>query len=436
MKNHSHSHSHGTEVKNIEKLSSTRVKLSIEFDQKTVQKEESATTQRYLQVAKIPGFRPGKAPIDIIQSKYGEEIKKEVISHLLDCGVNEALEKTKLWPLDKPKVHIKAIPHVENSKTFSFEVEFDVKPEITLKKYKEISLKNKKTEVTDKDIENVLTKIQERYTTLEPSTETSVKKGLFAVTELSYHIPAKPERKEEPKIFNLEVGSTTLLPELDEALSNMKVGDKKTVKATYPKEYPNKELAGLDVVFECHVQEIKKKVLPELNDEFANTVKAGSTLEAIKKEIAEEIAEQRKAEEKQLYRNDIISYLTKNHQFDVPTSIFEQQKSSMVQSLLDQKKKKDPSVKELSEEEIKTIEKNAAEIAKGSLLLSEIAEKENIQVDEKEAKNRFNQVAQYLGIKAEEISAKPQGKNIFNQICNEVLTDQIYDFLIENAKIE
>jgi FKBP-type peptidyl-prolyl cis-trans isomerase (trigger factor) len=93
-------------------------------------------------------------------------------------------------------------------------------------------------------------------------------------------------------------------------------------------------------------------------------------------------------------------------------------------------------VKELSEEEIKTIEKNAAEIAKGSLLLSEIAEKENIQVDEKEAKNRFNQVAQYLGIKAEEISAKPQGKNIFNQICNEVLTDQIYDFLIENAKIE
>lgn len=432
MKNHSH----GTEVTNIEKLTPTRVKLSIEFDQKTVQKEEKATTQRYLQVAKIPGFRPGKAPLDIIQSKYGEEIKKEVISHLLDCGVNEALEKTKLWPLDKPKVHIKKIPLVENSKTFSFEVEFDVKPEITLKKYKEITLKNKKSEVTDKDIENVLKKIQERYTTLEPSTETTVKKGLFAVTELSYHIPSKPERKEEPKIFNLEVGSTTLLPELDQALSNMKVGEKKTVKATYPKEYPNKELAGLDVVFECHVQEIKKKILPELNDEFASTVKAGATLESIKKEIAEELAEQRKTEEKQHYRNDIISYLVKNHQFDLPTSIFEQQKSSMVQSLLDQKKKKDPTVKELTAEELKTIEKNAAEIAKGSLLLSEIAEKENIQVDEKEAKNRFNQVAQYLGIKPEEISAKPQGKNIFNQICNEVLTDQIYDFLIENAKIE
>ena len=299
---HNHDHSHSIQIKKLDKISSTKVKLSLEFDADTIQKHEHSTAHKYLKVAKLPGFRPGKAPLTMIKEKYKAEIKRDVIEHLLEAGLTEACEQKKLMPISRPKINV---TEMGDGKPFSFEAEFEVEPEIELKNYKGIPFKKKVIAVDDKEVDDTLNGLRERMASLEPVDAKKAEKGSFAVVEVGYELTSDPKISQAPSTFTVEVGADKLLAEIEKALLDMSVGDERTVKETFPPDYSEKALQGKEANFKLKLLELKKKVLPELDDSFATQVKPGATVAELKQEILKSLKQSKeedtKREERQVF---------------------------------------------------------------------------------------------------------------------------------------
>ena len=431
---HPQPHTHDINVKKIDKLSSTRVRLTVEYPSGTLAKREQSLVRRYASQAKIPGFRPGKAPLQMIQNKYREEIRRDVLSHLLESGLAAALEETKLNPVSQPTLNVTSVTF-DNGKPFEFEAEFDIQPEIALKDYKGIPLASRSTEVADEELDKALSDLQERLAFLEPIESKKATKGDHAVAEISYFLPALPDKKEAAKPYTVEVGMGKLLPELDNALMELEVGGMTEVKTKFPDDYDDKTLSGHDAVFEVKLIELKKKVLPELNDAFASQLKEGSTLAGIKDEIRESLKSGKEEENEKNRRNDIIEYLINQNSFEVPKSMVEKQGQMLVGWMRDDMKKRGYPATPIKEEEMKSVEKRAEFMVKSSLLLREIAIKENITLDEQLLNQRIETIAGKLNRSVDDTRKWLSGKGMLDKLNDEILTDQIFNFLSKHAQV-
>lgn len=428
-------HGHDVKVKKVDRLSSTKVRITVELPGETVQSHEDATTRRYSMAARIPGFRPGKAPLKLIKDRYREEIRKEVLSHLLESGLAEALEETKLMPVNQPKVQFKEV-EFGDGKPIQFEVEFEVQPEIELRNYKDIPVKVVEAPVTDADVEKTIDNLRERMAALEPLESTRAEKGNFAVVEIGFEIKKEPPRKEEPRNYTVEIGAGQLLVELETALEQMSVGDKKSVQAKFPEDYHDKDLAGCEAVYECKLIELKKKVLPELTDTFAGQLKEGLTLEALKADIRLNLETSKKDETDRNRRKEIIDFLVANNPFEVPASLVETQMGRLVQWMQDDFKSRGVGPMQLKQEDVISLKHRAEEMVRGGLLLKEIAIKEKISLDPNALEQRVQVMAAQLNRSVEETRKWLVGKGMMERVQDEVITDQVYAFLMAHARHE
>lgn len=428
-------HGHDLNVKKVDRLSSTRVRLTMEYSGETVSKHESMTANRYMRIAKIPGFRPGKAPIKMVTERYKEEILKDVVSHLIEAGIAEAIEKTKLTPVSRPRLSKVNDRALGDKAPFEFQAEFDVQPEIELRHYKGVPLKAEDPSVSDEEVTKTLDNIRDKMASLEPVENAAPEKGHYAVVEVGYTIQTDPPKTQEPRSFTVELGEGRLLPELEKALLGMKVGDDfKEVAAKFPEDYDDKSLAGKDATFRAKILELKKKSLPELNDALAAQIRPGGTVESLQKEIRESILSSKTDEHRQEQRNQIVEYLIANHQFEVPQSLVERQMQSLLQWMVDDMRKRGHKPGPLKEDEIKMIRQRAEQMVRSSLLLKEIAQKEKISVDDEKVRQRVEALAAQMNQTPEQTEKLLDERGMLDRLRDEVLTDQVFDFLISNAQ--
>lgn len=432
MNEHAHDHSHDLNVKKVDRLSPTKVRLTVEFTGESVTNHQKMMTNRYANQAKLPGFRPGKAPLSMIKSKFKEEIKRDVLSHLLEAGLSEALQKTNLMPVNRPKVKM---GEFDEGKAFEFHAEFEVEPEIELKKYKSIPLKKANLAVDEKEIDKTLETLQERLASLEPNDAKKAEKGNFAVVEVTFALK-DGSKKEEAKSYTVEVGMEKLLPNIDKALMEMEVGETRKVEETFPKDYQDKELAEKEAVYEVKLLELKKKVLPELNDAFAGQLKAGASLEELKKEIRESVQKGKEQDHQRAQRQEIVDYLVKHNQFEVPTSMTENQYQQLLQWMEKDMKRTGRSLTDLKKEEQEEVKKRAENMVRSSLLLKEVAIKEKITLDEQRLSAKVDAIAGQMGRPVDETKKYLTGKGMFERLQDEVLTDQVFEFLTTNAEVK
>ncbi len=426
-----HGHTHNVNIKKLDRVSPTKVKLSIEFDADTIKKHEHSTANRYLKMAKLPGFRPGKAPLTMIKEKYKAEISKDVIEHLLQAGLTEACEQKKLMPISRPKINV---TEIGDGKPFAFEAEFEVEPEIELKNYKGMPFKKKVVKIEDKEIDDTLNGLRERMASLEPSDATKADKGSFAVVEVGYELVSDATKKQDPSSFTVELGADRLLPKIEKALLEMSVGEEKQVTETFPKDYSEKDLQGQDANFKLKLVELKKKVLPEVDDNFATQVKEGATVATLKQEIKDSLKRSKEEEAKRDERQEMVDYLIDNNKFEVPTVLVDEQAESLLKWMEQDLKRQGVSLSQMKPEEMKSVRERAERMVRSSLLLKEVAVKEKIQIDENLFQDRVSQLAKGLNKTVEETEKYLTGKGMMQRIKDEILTDQIFDFLEANAK--
>jgi len=428
------SHNHDVNVKKIDRLSSTQVCLTLEYPEATVKEHEKHTLQRYSSQAKIPGFRPGKAPASLIRDRYKAEIERDVISHLIEAGLENAIEKTKLVPVNQPKLELVS-GVLGSGKSLEFKAEFEVQPEIELSIYKGVPLKKKDVDSPEDEIKRTLDHLQDRYGTLEPVTAEKGEKGQYAVVEYSFTVEGAPEKQQDkPQTMNVELGAGRILDELDKALLEMKVGEAREVSATFPKEYHEPTLSGVTAKFTLKILELKKKNLPVLDDAFASQLKPGSTMDALRQEIKESILKSKEEDLRKGQRQEIVDYLVEKNKFDVPASLVDHQAAQLLQWMENDMKKRGSSLKGLKNEELVKVRSQAESMVRSSLILREVAMKEKIQLDEAKLQAKIDGVASQLGYDSKEARSFLEGKGALDRLKDEVLTDQVFDFLLANVK--
>ncbi len=430
-----HDHVHGTRVKKIDKLTPTKIKMTVELAADAVKEHEKQTTKRYVAVAKIPGFRPGKAPLKMVQEKYGADIRKDVLSHLVQSGVHEALVEAKLTPINQPNIKLKDASFGDG-KPLEFEMEFEVQPEIEIRKYKNVPLKAADLKVTDEEITKTLDNLRERMATLEPLEATKPEKGNFAVVEVAFEIEGNPPKKEPAKNYTIELGGGQVLPELETALLEINVGEEKAVTASFPADHQDKELAGKSATYQCKLLELKKKTLPELNDAFASQLRDGFTLETLKKDIRENLESSKKEEAEKTKRTEILDYLINQNPFELANTLVEAQMYRLVQWMQEDTKRRGGPPMQLNQNDLEQVRKRSENMVRGSLLLKEIAVKEKITLDEKLLESRIEEMAKQMNRDLSETRKWLSGKGMLDRLQDEVLTDQVYDFLIRSAEPE
>ena len=425
------------------KLEKTKNANEVKFEI-TVEAEkfEEAMKKVYFKSAKyfnIPGFRKGKAPMQIVEKYYGPEIfYEDAFNEVAQEALEQAVEENKLDVVSRPEVDVK---QMEKGKDLIFTVVMQTKPEAEVSKYKGIEIKKVEYNVTDKDVEHELHHMQEHNSRLISIDDRAVESGDIATIDFDGSVDGKAFEGGKAENYDLEIGSNTFIPGFEDQVIGMKVDDVKDVKVKFPEEYFSKDLAGKDAVFKVTVHEIKKKELPALDDEFAKDVSEFDTLDELKADIKEKLEKDNKEKEKYETQDAVIKALCENTKVEIPSGMVEMEVDNMLkdfeQRLAYQGLKLDQYFKMMgkTEEEVrKEYEPQAIEGIKSRLAIEAVIKAEKIEADDKEIDAKIKEMAKNYGKEKDEEFLK--NENVRNYIKQGIESEKAIDFLVKNAKIK
>ena len=349
--------------------------------------------------AKVDGFRKGKVPRDIYEKNFGKEsLYFDAADALLQVAYLKAMEESKLIPVVQPAVDLKSIN--ESGVEFSFKI--ITKPEVKVNKYKGLSIKPEKVEVTEDEINHELGHILERYTELTTKEEGTVEEGDVAVIDFEGFKDKVAFDGGKGENYSLEIGSNTFIPGFEEQVKGMKVGEEKELNLTFPEEYGAADLAGQNVVFKVKVNEIKQKVARELDEEFFEDLgmEGVDSEETLKNSIKESIKAQKEMEAENKYIDKILEEVAKNVEVDIPEEMVEEEVNRLMGRFEEQMKMQGISLDIYyqftgsNEETLKAqMEKEAYSNVLYRLMLEEIMTLEKIEVTEEDAEKEAEELA-------------------------------------------
>ena len=414
------------------------VKLEITVD---AEKFDNAIKKVYFKSAKyfnIPGFRKGKAPMNIVEKYYGAQIfYEDAFNDVATQAYDEALEENKIDVVSRPTVDI---IQMEKGKDVIFSATVQVKPEVKLGKYKGIDIKKIEYPVKDEDIEKELKKMQEKNARLITIEDRALENGDIATIDFEGFTDGVPFEGGKAEGHELEIGSGAFIPGFEEQLVNMKINEEKEIKVTFPKEYFSKDLAGKEATFKVKLHEIKKKELPKLDDEFAKDVSEFDTLEELKADIKNKMEKDNEQKAKYETEESAIKAVCDNVKIDIPSGMVDMEVDHMIQDISQrlsyQGLKLDQYLKMIgkTEEEVrKEYEPQAIEAIKSRLTLEAIRKAEKIEASEEEIKEKLEEMAKNYGKKVEEIQ---DNEDLKNYIKEGIESEKAIDFIVKNAKIK
>ncbi len=388
--------------------------------------------------AKIHGFRPGKAPREIARKQFSHQIKSQAIEKVINEAVQDALTSNNIMPISQ--AHISDVVFEEN-KPITFTAKVDVFPKVELNKYKDFNFKKVTVEISDADIEDALISLQERDMTYEPvENRDTVQKGDVTVIDFEGKKDGVAFEGGTAKDFSLNIGSGQFIPGFEDSVIGMKKGETKDLNLTFPKEYNNAELAGQDVVFTVTVHEIKEKIKPEINDDFARDIDPNSKgLDDLKSKLKKGLqTEADKATQLEAF-GQILEQIVKENPFEVPYSFVKEQSDRLAFNAMNQfyQMGLNPEQVGISFEMMaQRYISQAEEQVKQAIVINEVAKLENIAVEEEDINNFLSFHSELQGRTVEEIRKELETQMQMESVRNDVLGDKVYKFLAGVNKAE
>ena len=412
------------------------VKLEITIE---AEKFENAIKKVYLQSAKyfnIPGFRKGKAPQNIVEKYYGKEIfYEDAFNDIFPSEYEKALKDNNVDAVSKPVVDIVTM---EKGKDVVVTAIVSTKPEVELEKYKGIEIEKIEYNVKDEDIGNELKKMQDQNSRLVTIEDRAAENGDKANIDYEGSINNVPLEGGKGEKYDLVLGSHSFIEGFEEQVVGMKIGEEKEINVTFPKEYFSKDLAGKPAIFKVKLNELKKKELPTLDDEFAKDVSEFDTLEELKVSIKEKLEKQNKDREKYEKEDAVIKELVASLKVDIPSGMIELETENMIKDMenrmsyqgikLEQYLKM---MNKTKEEFKKDYEPQAIDAIKSRLALEAVIKAEKIETTDEEIKEKIEEMAKNYGKDPKELQ---ENENIRNYIKQGIESEKAMNFLIENSK--
>jgi trigger factor len=421
----------------IDELSPVQRKIRVELPAETVAKEFTHAYKNLGQRVQVKGFRTGKIPRSVLQGIYGDDVKSEVKSHLVEESLGEALKERGIQIVSRPEVEANELSEAGG---FSFSAVFEIKPEIEVKDYLGIEVEKIKLAVSDDQVQDALKRIQEGHAQLEPvAGRDVVQTGDFVTLDFEGSIAGKPFSGGKGENYMIEVGSGHALPQFEQAVVGLKIGDQQTVQVSYPETYANKEIAAKTVDFAIVVREIKQKVLPTLDDEFAKDHGEHASLDELKAAIRKRLEDELKHYQDEDLKEKLVSRLIDTHSFVTPPSMVERQTRYLMeryQSQIAGQAGADAEAAAPVEEARKTLEGRAARQVQATLLVEKISQLEKIKITDKDMQERVDNLARASGERAKSVReyyARPEARD---DLRAQMIFDQTLGYLLGRAQIK
>lgn len=388
----------------------------------------------------IPGFRKGKAPRNIIEMHYGKEaVKQEAFELVANQCYTEALEQEKLIPVSDPKVEDSVF---EENKDMELTIKVTLKPEVKLGDYKELHVEKEAVEVTDEAVEEQVQGLRSRHAKMVEAEEGAViEKGDFAIIDFAGTVDGEPFSGGEGKGYPLEVGSNSFIPGFEDQLVGLKKGDSTDVDVTFPEEYFVKELAGKQAIFKVNVQDVKRKELPELTEEYVAANSDCKTVEELRASYKERMQKAAENNAQIAYEKALIDLAVANAEFEVPEIMIEDRVTQMIDEMrmsLEARKLTLEQYMQYSGIDMKQLRERqhdaAVENVKTDLVLDAVAKAENIQVSMEDVDSELSAIASQHGATLEDVKKIIKSNGTMGLLLANILRRKAAHVIIDSAK--
>jgi trigger factor len=384
--------------------------------------------------ARLPGFRPGKAPLSIVKTRFAGDIRQEVLDALVPRFLQAAVEKDNLQLVGRPAI---TDVHFHSGEPLRFKAEFEVAPTFELGEYRGLTITYNEPEVTDADVDARLEQIRDQkaqYVNEEPR---PLADGDYAVVSLE-SLEGVEEKVKQDELM-LKIGDEATMKEFTENLRGASPEDIRDFDVTYPEDYDRKPLAGQTVKFRAVVKAVRRKDLPDLNDEFAKDLGDFKTLDELKETIRKSIRQERDHRAQEDAKNQLIEKLVDAHEFPVPDAYIDRQIQINVENQLRTLAAQgvDPNQIKLDWQKLRESQKGRAERdVKASLILDKVGEREAIGATQEEVDREVQRIARQQREAAAVTRAKLQKEGGLARIAGHIRTDKTLGFLFEQARKE
>lgn len=386
----------------------------------------------------VPGFRKGKAPMNIVEKYYGEEIfYEDAFNEVVPAIYDEAIKSEKLDVVSRPNIDI---VQIGKGKDLVFTAVVETKPEVKLGKYKGIALEKNEYKVTDADVENELNKMAERNSRMVSVSDRATKLGDIAVIDFLGTVDGVAFDGGKAENHELELGSGAFIPGFEDQVVGMKIDEEKDVKVTFPEDYFTKELAGKEAVFAVKLHEIKMKEMPTIDDEFAKDVSEFDTLKELKADIKAKQEKQNEDKAKTELDEAAVKAVAEVSEVEIPAGMVELELDNMTEDMNRRLSYQGFSLEQYLQMLGKTMadfrkesEESAKESIKVRLVLEAICNDAKIEASEEEINAKVAELATTYGRKEEELK---QNSELLNSIADDLKNEKAIKLIVDEAKVK
>jgi len=421
---------------NVEELSSIKKKVNVEIPGDQVTKEVDSFYKEVARKAKIKGFRPGKVPRNILERHFKDYVKAEVIQKLIQDTYPTALSESNLHPVSNPMIDPGSL---ESGKPFQYSATIEVKPEIKLEGYLGLNIEGKKEEVKDEEVEERLKGLQNLHANLKTIQEARpIQNGDFVIVDYEARMDGKPLEEGKATDFTVEVGSGRFIPAFEEKLIGLRLEEEREIEVFFPEDYGYKKWAGKTISFHVKIKEIKEKILPTLDDEFAKDLGDYSSLEELKVKLKQEIEREKQLAFDRQLKDQMVDQLLQKNTFEVPESLVEEQAKALFSDtklrLAAQGIKID--ALGISEEKLQEdYRETAMKQVRTFLVLEKIAGQEGISATDEEVENRLKEISERTRQKLDVVKRYYEKNELIPEVKAGIMNEKTLNFLLEKANI-
>lgn len=396
-----------------------------------IAKEQEEELKRVGAQVKMPGFRPGKVPLAQLKAKYGKDVMGDVLQNAINNAARKVVEEKKLRPALQPDVKITSF---EEGGDLSFDMNFEVFPEVPALDYSKITVDELTAEVPESEVEESVKRLAKSRTHPHKK-DGKADKGDVVKIDFLGKKDGTPFAGGEGKGFHLELGSGQFIPGFEDQLVGVSAGDKKIVNVTFPEQYHSKDLAGQAATFDVEVHEVAYLHVPDIDDKLASGFGFDS-LDKLKEAVREQLGSEFKAASRAKAKKQLFDILDETLKIDVPKNMLKLESESVLKQVEEAKKAGDPELAEKSDDEIKKeYEAIAKRRVKLGILLSEIGRSNNIQVGREELSAAvMNQARQYPGQEDKVFAFYQKNPQQLDDLRGPILEEKAVDFILSKVK--
>ena len=420
----------------VEEISSIKKKISIEIPEDQIAKEVDFFYKDLGKKAKIKGFRPGKVPRNILERYFKDYVKTEVVQKLIQDTYPQALSEVDLQPVSPPTIDPGEFEH---GKPFQYSVVIEVKPDIKLEGYTGLKIEGKKEEVKDEEIGERLKAIQNLHANLKTISETRpIQAGDYVIIDYEASMDGKPLEGGKAIDFTVEVGSGQFIPAFEEKLIGLKPEEESEVVVSFPEDYGYQKWAGKTVSFHVKIKEVKEKILPSLDDEFAKDLGDYSSFDEFKTKLRGDIEKEKELTLERQLKDQMVDQLLAANPFEVPESLVEEQTKALVSDTKLRLAAQGMELKNLglTEEKLQGDYKTTAEKqVRTFLILEKIAGQEGISVTDEEADERLREISERMHQKFDVVKRYYEKNGLLPEVKTGIIRDKTLNFLLEKANL-